>query len=242
MRLVVTLAVLLLALPVFGQTKSDPESASGFETKPPVRALERMIVTANALATGAGDEIMAAGGSAAGRCDCRTVGPECRRTSVQRNRWWCFRAGFTVRTDLPAGMPANRLLVVRHPNFSWKMGTPLPFLTAVASGRSIGVPGMVRLMETLHQRHGKLPWLDLFQPAIRLARDGFAVSPRLAKLLAAFSERLQISDAAEIFLPDGKPLTSGTILRQPQLAETFETIAVNGANVFLYRVLCRNRL
>ena len=231
MRLAVTLAVLLLALPVFGQTKSDPESASGFETKPPVRALERMIVTANALATGAGDEIMAAGGSAADAAIAallvlNVVEPQSSGIGGGAFALVHSANGLTswdAREQAPGGAT---------PELFMENGHPLPFLTAVASGRSIGVPGMVRLMETLHQRHGKLPWPDLFQPAIRLARDGFAVSPRLAKLLAAFSERLQISDAAEIFLPGGKPLATGAILRQPQLAKTFETIAANGANVF----------
>ena len=50
-------------------------------------------------------------------------------------------------------------------------GEPLPFLAAVASGDSVGVPGLVRLIETLHKRYGKLPWAALFEPAIKLAKS-----------------------------------------------------------------------
>ena len=50
------------------------------------------------------------------------------------------------------------------PDMFMENGEPLPFRAAVASGRSIGVPGLVRLMEALHAGHGKLPWTDLFQP------------------------------------------------------------------------------
>lgn len=111
-------------------------------------------------------------------------------------------------------------------------GEPLPFRTAAASGRAIGVPGLVRLMEALHTRHGKLPWADLFRPAIRLARDGFEVSPRLAHALARFAGHLQGTDAAAIFLPGGEPVKAGAILKQPRLAETFDLIAAHGAHAF----------
>ena len=79
------------------------------------------------------------------------------------------------------------------------------FYDAVASGRSVGVPGLVRLMERLHERHGRLPWADLFAPAIALA-EGFPVSARLAQSVAAYQERLSGADAASLFLP-GMPVS-----------------------------------
>ena len=111
-------------------------------------------------------------------------------------------------------------------------GEALPFRTAVASGRSIGVPGLVRLMEALHARHGKRPWTDLFQPAILLARHGFGVSPRLAKMLARYADLLTETDAAAVFLIDGEPMTAGAILKQPRLAETLDSIATHGGKAF----------
>ena len=55
----------------------------------------------------------------------------------------------------------------------------MPFADAVPGGKSVGVPGNLRLMALAHQRYGKLPWAALFEPAIRLARDGFEITPRL---------------------------------------------------------------
>ena len=63
-------------------------------------------------------------------------------------------------------------------------GKPMPFMEAVVGGRSVGVPGTMRLLETAHKSWGKLPWPRLFEPAIRLAEEGFAISPRLNGLLA----------------------------------------------------------
>src|SRR5437870_3767580 len=62
-------------------------------------------------------------------------------------------------------------------------GKPLAFLEAVIGGRSVGTPGVPRLLETVHRRFGRLPWASLFQPAIDLSERGFAVSPRLASLI-----------------------------------------------------------
>jgi gamma-glutamyltranspeptidase/glutathione hydrolase len=90
-----------------------------------------------------------------------------------------------------------------------------------------------RLIELTHRRHGRLPWAQLFAPAIELAEQGFAVSPRLAGLLA--SERHLRNDpasAAYFYRPDGTPLQAGETLRNPALAETLRTLAANGVEPF----------
>lgn len=109
---------------------------------------------------------------------------------------------------------------------------PLPFPLAVASGLSVGVPGAVRMLEEAHRRHGKLPWRDLFAPAIKLAADGFPVPPRLGRALAG--ERVLQNDAqarAVYFNDDGAPKKQGDIIRNPALAETMRLIAERGAEV-----------
>src|SRR5690606_33293630 len=63
-------------------------------------------------------------------------------------------------------------------------GKPVAFIDAVVGGQSVGVPGALRLLDAAHRRHGKLAWADLFAPAIALAENGVAVSPRLAAALA----------------------------------------------------------
>ena len=231
MRLIILLATLLLVSPVFGQTPADPESATGFIAKPLVKTYERMIVAANPQAAKAGDEIMAAGGSAADAAIAallvlNVVEPQ--SSGIGGGAFALVHSADGLSSwDARETAPA-----AATPGMFIENGSPLPFITAVSSGRSIGVPGLVRLMEAIHKRHGKIPWADLFQPAIRLARYGFAVSPRLAELLARYSERLNETDAAGVFLPDGEPLAVGTIVQQPQLAETFEVLAARGANVF----------
>ena len=231
MRLIPLLTALVFTAPAVAQTRADPEAATGFAAKPLVTAQQHMIVTANPLAAQAGDRIMAAGGSAADAASAallvlNVVEPQSSGIGGGAFALVHSTGGLTTwdaRETAPAGAA---------PDMFMENGETLPFLAAVASGRSIGVPGLVRLMEALHDNHGKLPWADLFQPAIRLARDGFQVSPRLARLLARYAERLTGTDAAAVFLPGGKPLAAGTLLKQPQLAETFDLIAAKGASAF----------
>ncbi len=115
-------------------------------------------------------------------------------------------------------------------------GTPLRFYDAVLGGRSVGVPGAVRMLEAAHRAHGRLPWARLFEPAIRLAGEGFRVSPRLAQAVAADAERLRRDAAtrAYFFLPDGRPIPEGLMVSNPPLAATLRAIAAEGADA-LYR-------
>lgn len=123
-------------------------------------------------------------------------------------------------------------------------GTPLPFYDAVLSGRSVGVPGAMAALEAAHRAQGRLPWADLFAPAIRLAEEGFAVSPRLAQAIAGDAERLKRSPstAGYFFLPDGAPLPSGHRLRNPALAETLRALATQGARALLVGPIAEDML
>ncbi len=111
-------------------------------------------------------------------------------------------------------------------------GTPLSHFAAIPGGRSVGVPGILRLMALAHARSGKLPWAQLFQPAIRLARDGFEISPRLRNGLANYAGHVDAWAKAHFFGPDGKPLPAGTLLKNPEQAALFEAIAAHGADAF----------
>lgn len=120
------------------------------------------------------------------------------------------------------------------PQWFYVDGKPLPFPEAVPGGRSVGVPGNLRLAALAHNGKGRLAWRTLFQPAIRLARDGFAITPRLYAMLAAASGTGALDpDARALFYgSDGKPLPAGTLVRNPALAATLETIAARGADSF----------
>lgn len=112
-------------------------------------------------------------------------------------------------------------------------GKPLDFLDAALSGRSVGVPGVLRMLEVAHRRDGRLPWADLFQPAIELAEAGFAVPPQLARAIAGDPRLKDDPEArAYFFDPAGNPRAAGAILRNPAYAETLRAIAERGADAF----------
>lgn len=111
-------------------------------------------------------------------------------------------------------------------------GRPMEFLDAIIGGRAVGVPGVMRMLAEAHRAHGKLPWAELFAPAIRLAEEGFPVSARLAQAIAGAGDSLMRDPAARalFFAPDGMPLAEGTLLRNPALAATLRAIAEEGAD------------
>lgn len=112
-------------------------------------------------------------------------------------------------------------------------GKPVEFLEAALSGRSVGVPGVLRVLELAHRREGRLPWADLFQPAIELAESGFAVPPQLAKAIAGDANLKNDPEARGYFFDAaGNPHPAGAILRNPAYAETLRAIAARGADAF----------
>ncbi|MEO7240992.1 MAG: gamma-glutamyltransferase family protein, partial [Sphingomicrobium sp.] len=124
------------------------------------------------------------------------------------------------------------------PLWFWKDGQPMAIDDAIPGGKSVGVPGNVRLMALAHRQHGKLPWAMLFEPAIRLARDGFAVTSRLNHALARGDDEgssvaaLTAEGRALYFDPAGKPLAVGTIIRNPAFAALLEQLAARGPDSF----------
>ena len=113
-------------------------------------------------------------------------------------------------------------------------GAPRSHEDAIPGGLSVGVPGAVRMLAMAHAAHGKLAWASLFEPAIRLAEQGFIVPPRLARELAEGGPSLASMPAihALFFHSDGTPLKAGETWRNPELAKTFRTIATSGPDAF----------
>ncbi|MDB5892665.1 MAG: gamma-glutamyltransferase [Rhodoferax sp.] len=111
-------------------------------------------------------------------------------------------------------------------------GKPMARRQAIVGGRSVGVPGAVAMLEAVHRRHGRLPWDTLFQPAIRLAEQGFEVSPRMHALLGADRDLAGDPTAARYFLDaTGQPWPVGHLLRNPELAAVLRAVAEQGASV-----------
>ncbi|MBO6519125.1 MAG: gamma-glutamyltransferase [Rhodospirillales bacterium] len=193
-----------------------------------------MIAAANPLAADAGRSILANGGSAVDAA----IATEMVLTLVEPQSSGIGGGAFLVHHDAADGVvetydgreaaPASA-----HPGmFLQDDGTPMPWPKAALGGRAVGIPGVMRMLAMAHADHGVLPWADLFQPAIRLAKEGFAVSPRLAGLLAADTEMPEIPSTREYFYPDGKPLKAGDTLRNPALARVLKTVAEHGAAAF----------
>ena len=113
-------------------------------------------------------------------------------------------------------------------------GKPLPFMAAFPGGKSVGVPGNIALMKLAHDKWGRLPWADLFQPAIRLARDGFTVSKPLAAALKRVAPLWTESfpEARALYWIDGKPAEEGALIRNPAFADFLETVARQGPDAF----------
>jgi gamma-glutamyltranspeptidase / glutathione hydrolase len=116
----------------------------------------------------------------------------------------------------------------------YQNGQPMAHEEAIPGGKSVGVPGNLRMMALAHKRYGKLPWAALFQPAIRLARDGFRITPRLYNALNGSRRTGAMSAEARaiFYAPDGNPLPVGTLVKNPAFAAFLEGIAARGADSF----------
>ena len=119
-------------------------------------------------------------------------------------------------------------------------GSPMKFFEAVVGGRSVGVPGVLRMLEFAHLHHGRLPWSDLFQSAISLAERGFKVSPRLHALMSRDKYLATQATARRYFYrTDGSPRRAGELRRNPQYANVLRSIASAGADAFYRGPLAR---
>ena len=116
--------------------------------------------------------------------------------------------------------------------FLGRDGKPVEFMDAVVGGKAVGVPGLLRMLELAHRRHGRLPWTRLFKPAIRLAEQGFAVSPRLHKALSDEKHLTQPRAQRYFYDADGKPWPVGHRLKNPQFAQVLQRVSTKGADAF----------
>ena len=214
-----------------------PEAASGRSAKAIAFDARDMVVAAHPLAVDAGVAALADGGSAvdaaiAAQLVLNLVEPQSSGLGGGAFLLHYERAGGRVeawdgRETAPAAATPDQFLDAE--------GRPLRFLEAADAGLAVGTPGLPRLLEDVHRAHGRLPWARLFEPAIRLAEQGFPISPRLATAIAAAAERLraQGGPAATLFLePDGRPKPAGRLLRNPALAATLRSLAAGGAEAF----------
>ncbi len=111
-------------------------------------------------------------------------------------------------------------------------GKPKSFIDQVLGGKSVGIPGAVAMLGMAHEKHGNLPWEDLFAPAIRLADQGYAISPSTHLFMTKLESARRMPDTRALFTDEGVPLQPGTIITNPELAGTFRRIAKGGPGAF----------
>jgi gamma-glutamyltranspeptidase / glutathione hydrolase len=192
-----------------------------------------MVAAANPLATDAGYEILMAGGSAvdaaiAVQMVLALVEPQ--SSGIGGGAFLLHWDGSQVqaldgRETAPAAATPD--LFVRE------NGEPMPTSEAIVGGRSVGAPGLLRMLAAAHREHGRLPWARLFEPAIDLCERGFSISPRLARLLAGDQALLRDPDARAYFYEaDGSARGEGDTLVNQPLADVLRAVAEGGAEVF----------
>jgi gamma-glutamyltranspeptidase / glutathione hydrolase len=208
----------------------QPEAASGVTAKPGWAYGRQAVAAANPLATDAGLQILRAGGSAldaaiAVQMVLGLVEPQ--SSGIAGGAFLLHFDGQKVtahdgRETAPATAQSDLFLGAD--------GKPLPFDEAVLSGRSVGVPGALRMLEAAHRQHGQLPWAQLFTPAITLAEVGFKVSPRLHTLLQTDPHLKKDPLAARFFYTaEGQAWPVGHVLRNPEYAHMLRRIANEGS-------------
>jgi len=219
------LAASVLLLPLVGPLQSCRTAAA------PASTARAMVVAANPLAAQAGLDVLRAGGLAAdaavavqavlGLVEPQSSGLgggafityyDARARSV---------SAYSGRETAPAGASPDMFLDAD--------AHPLPFASAVLSGRATGVPGAIAALELMQREHGRLPWRDLFAAAEHLATQGFIVSPRLARFIASSVPEAGAPDVVHYFSkPDGTRLSAGDLLVNAAYAATLRQLATQG--------------
>ncbi|RMX03584.1 gamma-glutamyltransferase family protein [Corticibacter populi] len=214
------------------QIPTQPEVATGRSEKPGWVTQSFAVAAANPLATDAGYQVLKAGGSAvdaaiAVQMVLTLVEPQ--SSGIGGGAFLLFGNDAVVQAyDGRETAP----VAVGEDLFLQPDGGPMSFEQAVVGGRSVGTPGVVRMLELAHREHGQLPWAQLIEPAIALAEQGFAVSPRLHQMLAGETALRQDPEARRYFYDaKGQPWPVGHVLKNPALAEVLRRIAREGAQV-----------
>ena len=218
--------------------------ATAAQQAPPPAEREIYVIAANPLAAEAGMNVLRRGGSAVDAA----IAVEAMLSLVEpqssglgggafMNHYDAASGRITIydgRETAPAGATPDMFLDDN--------GEALPFREAVVSGRATGVPGVVRMLALAHGDHGRLPWSDLFGDAERTAREGFTVSPRLARFTNGTFPQAATPDVRAYFAEgDGTPVDAGDRLRNPAYADFLRRLAAQGPDA-MYRGATAERI
>jgi gamma-glutamyltranspeptidase / glutathione hydrolase len=202
-----------------------------------------MVASANPLATKAGVEILQKGGSAIDAA----IAVQTTLSLVEPQSSGIGGGAFMLYYDAKTGdvktydgretapKAANSELLMQD-------GKPMEFWTAVKSGRSVGVPGVIAMLELAWKENGKLPWAQNFTPAINHAQNGYALTKRTSELLKSLERITTPGDGVKSYFYDanGKAYDAGTIMKNPAYAKTLHDIGKEGAKVFYNGYIARD--
>lgn len=233
--------------PVFaqeGNRPAAPEIATGIKKQAAVSGSKIMAVTAHPDATKVAYDILREGGSAADAA----IAAQMVLGLVEPQSSGIGGGGFVVYYDAKEqqlftldGRETAPSTVGSH-LFIGEDGKPVGFYKAANGGRAVGTPGLLRMLEKLHEWQGKIKWQELFVPAIKMAEQGFTISPRLHKMLQEERSRFDADVETKLyFYPDSvEPVEIGEMLRNPEYAISLRSVANKGADVFYEGQLARS--
>jgi gamma-glutamyltranspeptidase/glutathione hydrolase len=224
-------------------TRDMPEPAGQMIERKVSFSKRDMVAAAHPLATEAGIDVLAKGGSAidaavAVQMVLNLVEPQ--SSGIGGGSFMLYYAAkrnatiaYDGREIAPQAATPTMLL--------GEDGKPMRFADAVRSGKSFGIPGTLRSLEAAHAAHGKLPWAALFQTAIRLAENGYPLSARTVQQAGSSAVLRDTPETRAMFFnADGTPKAVGTIVKNPALAATMKRIAVGGADAFYQGEIARD--
>lgn len=223
-------ALTLAAGPAFAQEAVQPEQTFAIAPKPEATGTTYMVAAANPLAVEAGEAVLREGGTAADAL----VSVQLALNLVEPQSsgigggaflvYWDAEAKRLTTLDGREKAPAAATLDY----WMGEDGKPVGWWDAVIGGRSVGVPGTLRLLETAHDKWGVLPWAPLVRPVAQMAEEGFEISPRLEASIAGATKR-SLGDfpatRAYFLQEDGTAKPAGTTLRNPDFARTLRVVA-----------------
>jgi gamma-glutamyltranspeptidase/glutathione hydrolase len=234
------LVALSAAAPAWGQARPQPEGPSGYAEKQAAIGTRFMAAAAHPIAAATGRDVLRMGGSAV---DAAIAIQMVLNVVEPQSSGIGFLVHYDASTKQITTYDGRETAPARAtPDlFLDADGKPLSFEEAAVGGIAVGTPGLLRMLDLAHRNHGRINWARLFEPAVRIATEGFNISPRLHKLIV---EEKQLKEypatAAYFFDPDGNPRAVGSRLVNEPLAETLRTIAAGGAGAFYSGGLARD--
>ena len=216
--------------------RPQPEVSSGVADKvATAKGQKYMIVTANEHATKAGEEILRRGGSAMDAAIAAQLVLGLVEPQSSGLGGGAFALYYDAKTGKLSGYDGRETSPgLNGPFLFQENGKAMDFKDAQLSGKSVGVPGLPKMLYDMYERHGTATWMELFEDAIRLSRHGFEISPRLAAMIEAHKDDLAKYPVTALYFlnGDGSARKAGDIMSNPDYEATLKDFAFYGSKMF----------